>query len=131
MLRLSRYVRMLDDLAKEEVSVKYTFFPHRDTWGFKLFVATMVFGGHGFLLWIVSKVISSEPHWRAEYTLPDVSCPNKNGFRAVGIYRAAQQQRRRMHLPDKSSYMVEIRDFESDGPIEYRGDFPRHWWKTG
>lgn len=49
MLRVSRCVRLLDDLAKEEVNIKYTFFPQRDTWGFKLFMAAITIGGHGFL----------------------------------------------------------------------------------
>lgn len=66
-----------------------------------------------------------------EFLFPDTELPNKMGNRPHFLYHAQRERRKVIGLPQRSSYMVEIKDFERDPAYEYKGDFPKHWWTIG
>lgn len=66
-----------------------------------------------------------------EFIIPNTELPADLGCRPSMLYRAQKIRRKNLGLPQRSGYMVEIKDCENDEPYEYRGDFPKRWWKYG
>lgn len=84
-----------------------------------------------YVVWFFSRCTSSKTVIPEEYTFHDPSLPNKLVSRPLFLYRAQQMRREKLGLPRRSSYMVEIHDCERDEPYEFKGDYPKRWWKYG